>query len=226
MTEKKKEIVTLLTEAKNKEVPVKEEKQIGLRYVIIILIIFICITLGAALAYLDLKKKYEDMHASMSMHVSESLKRADELEGEKKFSAARERYASVLGIDSSLDQQIKASISRLDHKIHGNKEVQAYFDKIQIKNLRLRRNQYELKVAGNIVNSGKRYLSEIELTIYCLDEEERPVCEKKIKTVSSDGKPLKKYQKRRFSLAIPDVPEGAKEVQVIVTDIEFVDVYE
>jgi hypothetical protein len=58
-------------------------------------------------------------------------------------------------------------------------------------------------------------------TIYCIDEEERPVRETKCLPVSSNSKPLKRYERRKFAVTIPNVPDSAKEVQVVVSGMDF-----
>jgi hypothetical protein len=227
MTGKKKEILHLIDEAKNHTKPVDKDIHIARRYLFLMLALLLAAVIAGFFKYFEIQNEYRDL-------ISDSLKRAEQLEREKEFVAAKELYETVSQADSSSYEDIEKDLSRLDKKIQHRREVLAYRDKVQIKNLNLWRKFFELKVSGSIINTGKRPLNEIELTIYCLNEDERPVCEEKITAVSSDGKPLKRHQRRKFSffrkyderefsLEINSVPESVREVQVIVTDIDFAD---
>jgi hypothetical protein len=227
MTEKKAEIHRLFDEAVNNKKSKDNDRRLYSLSFFVLLALFILAVLAGLFMYSELKKDFHSV-------LSDSLKRAELLEEEKKFVAAREIYLSVKKTSDSPDDKIERAIKRLDEKIQHAKEVLAYQDKIHIKNLKFWRDKYEIKVSGNIVNAGKRNLNEIELTVYCLDAYDKPVCEETIKTVSSDGKPLKRYQKRtfsfltnypkrEFSVDIPVVLKSVKDVQIIVSDINFED---
>jgi len=188
----------------------------------------------AVLAYVGLQKDHRGLQQTFNQKVLDIIQRAKELEGKKQYVAAKEMYLSVLGIEDSHDKEIETAETRLDDKIQHIKEVLAYKSNLQIRNIAIRKDTYELKVSGNIVNKGNRPLHEIELTIYCLDEKQKPICEEKLSAVSSDGKPLSRNQKRPFSFlrtydrkkfnqAIPAVPALVDKVQVIITDIAFAD---
>jgi hypothetical protein len=234
MTENKAKIIHLLNEAKKNKLPDDKERRLSSRYFFLVLALLTVFVIVMLLAYVGLQKDHRGLQHTINQRVSDSLQRAEELEGEKKYAAAIEMFLSVLGIDPSHDDEIDTAVKRLDNKIQHIREVRAYQGKIQIRDLAIRKDKFELKVSGNIVNKGKRPLDEIELTIYCLDEGQKPVCEEKFTAISSDGKPLSRYQKRTFSflrtydkreftLAIPAVPASVDEVQVIVTDIAFAD---
>jgi cell division protein ZapA (FtsZ GTPase activity inhibitor) len=234
MTENKAKIFHLLKEAKNNKLPDDQEKRRSSRYFFLVLALLTVFVIVALFAYVGLQKDHQGLQQTINQRISDSLQRAEELEGEKKYAAAIEMYLWVLGIDPSHDYEIERAVKRLDDKIQHIREVRAYQGKIQIRDLAIRKDKFELKVSGNIVNKGKRPLDEIELTIYCLDEGQKPVCEERLTAVSSDGEPLSRYQKRTFSflrtydkrefaLAIPTVPASVDEVQVIVTDIAFAD---
>jgi hypothetical protein len=227
MKEKKAEIHRLFDEAIENKRHEEKYSRLYRRSFFLLLALLLSVVIAGLYMYSELQKDYRNL-------LSNSLKRAEHLEEEKKFIAARELYLSVRENAGTPDEKIDRAIKRLDERIEHTKEVLAYQEKIHIKNLRFWRDKYEIKVSGNIVNAGKRNLNEIELTIYCLDAYDRPVCEETIKTVSSDGKPLRRYQKRtfsfltnyskrEFSVDIPVVKKSVKGVQIVVSDIDFED---
>ena len=234
MTDKKAEIFNLFKEAEKHNTPVRKDSRISRLYFFLVLTLIPVVVVVAVLAYMELRKDHLGLQQTFNQKVLDIIQRAEELEGEKKYAAAIEMYLSVLGIDPSHDYEIERAVKRLDDKIQHIREVRAYQGKIQIRDLAIRKDKFELKVSGNIVNKGKRPLHEIELTIYCLDEGQKPICEEKLSAVSSDGKPLSRNQKRPFSFlrtydrkkfnqGIPAVPALVDKVQVIVTDIAFAD---
>jgi hypothetical protein len=234
MTDNKEKIINLITEAKKNNTPVKKERRISLRYLFLILTLFTVIVVVMILAYIRLQDDHRGFLQSFNQKAVDILQRAEELEGEKKYVAAKEMYLSVRGIEGSHDKVIERAEIRLAEKIHHIKEVMAYSGNIQIRNIAIRKDTYELKVSGNIVNKGKRPFHKIELTIYCLDKRQRHICEENLSAVSSDGKPLSRNQKRPFifirsydpkeySQAIAAIPALVDKVQVIVTDIAFAD---
>ncbi len=227
MDEKKAEIYNLFDDATKNTTPEGKDRQIARRYFFILLALFIAVVIGALYMYVGLQKDYRSL-------LLDSYRRAEQLEEDKKFIASKEIYLSIQETAGISDDRTKRAIKRLDKKIDHSKEVLAYQDKIHIKDLDFWRDKYEIKISGNIVNAGKRNLNAIELTVFCLDANDKPVCEESIKTVSSDDKPLKRYQKRpfsflttddkrEFSVDIPVVLKSVKGVQVIVTDIDFED---
>lgn len=86
-------------------------------------------------------------------------------------------------------------------------------------------------VLGEIKNGGNRALSDVELTIYCLDKHGSPIFEKSYHPVHasdvsmvSSNLPLKPGYSRRFEVIINDAPsEWSGRVEVKVTKIEFTD---
>jgi hypothetical protein len=78
----------------------------------------------------------------------------------------------------------------------------------------------EIKVSGSIMNTGSREVDDIGLTVYCLDARDRPVCEQKLTASSPDNEPLGRYQRRRFATTFDNWSDSAKEVKVIVGNIE------
>ncbi len=229
MTENKTKIIEILRSAKpTPSDDVQHKRKISIYFFLFpTILITIAIVVTGLYMYIELQKDYSSL-------LLDIYRRAEQLEEDKKFIASKEIYLSIQEIAKVSDDRTKRAINRLDKKIEHGKEVLAYQDKIHIKNLNFWRDKYEIKISGNIVNAGKRNLYTIELTVFCLDANDKPVCEETIKTVSSDGKPLKRYQKRtfsflttyderEFSVDIPVVLKSVKGVQIIVTDIDFED---
>jgi archaellum component FlaG (FlaF/FlaG flagellin family) len=100
--------------------------------------------------------------------------------------------------------------------------VRAYNDNLPITITSNRNTGDTIKLKGYIKNTGTREIGTITLTAMCLDESSFPVC-KQVNTVrSSDGNPLKQYQRRRFNITIDSPPDNSKTVQVFVSNIEFI----
>jgi len=100
-------------------------------------------------------------------------------------------------------------------------EVRAYSDRLELRGIRVRNVSGELMVSGEIRNIGRRDVVDIELSVYCLDESDMAICSTKYVSTSPDGEPLGYYQRRKFNISIPDFPETAKDVHVVVSDVRF-----
>ena len=108
----------------------------------------------------------------------------------------------------------------------------AYLDKILVMGVVVEPMTLGRKgVLGEIKNGGNRALSDVELTIYCLDKNGSSIFEKSHHPVhASDvslvtsNLPLKPGYSRRFEVIINDAPsEWSGKVEVKVTKIEFTD---
>lgn len=109
-----------------------------------------------------------------------------------------------------------------------NEEKQAYVDKVKIVNLRVAKAILDdWGVFGEIKNIGNRTLTEVEITIYYLDEYGNTIYEDTFHPVlisrwSSDNKPLKPNYSEKFGYGTDDVPsEWSKKIEAYVTNIEF-----
>ena len=107
-------------------------------------------------------------------------------------------------------------------------EKQAYIDKVKIVNLRVAKAVLDdWGVFGEIKNTGNRTLTEVEITIYYLDEYGNTIYEDDYHPVliskwSSDNKPLKPNYSEKFGYGTDDVPsEWSKKIKAYVTNIEF-----
>jgi hypothetical protein len=84
-------------------------------------------------------------------------------------------------------------------------------------------------VFGEIKNTGDRTLKGVEITIYCLGPDGKPIFEKTYHPVlvtemsfGDEGKPLKPGYSRTFGVKMDDAPSSwTKKVDVKVTSIEF-----
>lgn len=100
------------------------------------------------------------------------------------------------------------------------RQTRIYSGWLEIRNVRLAHINGELLVSGEIRNTGKLGFNDIELTIYCLGEEGTPLCEKTHLTSSSDGKPLERGQHRKFRFKLERAPAEAREVQIIISELD------
>jgi hypothetical protein len=86
-------------------------------------------------------------------------------------------------------------------------------------------------VFGEVKNNGDRSLSQVEITIYCLNRDGKAVFEKAYHPVlvsslgfGSDNQPLKPGYSRQFGVRLDDAPsDWAGEVDIKVTAVEFAD---
>ena len=84
-------------------------------------------------------------------------------------------------------------------------------------------------VFGEVKNVGDRALKEVEITIYCLGQDGKPVFEKKGYPVrvseygfGDTNQPLKPGYSRQFGVKLDDAPsDWAKRVDVKVTSLAF-----
>jgi hypothetical protein len=161
--------------------------------------------------------------------VGEVMRQAKQLEKEKKLYAAKEKYQEVLELDSKV-VEASEKIKHLDAEIKNFSEKQAYIDKVKITKLEVAKAVLgELGVFGEIKNLGNRSLEEVEITIYFLDKDGKPIFEETHHPVlvskysfGDRNKPLKPNYTRKFGYGTDDVPsDWAKKVRVKITDLEF-----
>jgi hypothetical protein len=108
--------------------------------------------------------------------------------------------------------------------------VKAYLSRVVVSNVHVGRNVLdELGVFGEVKNIGDRALKEVEITIYCLGADGKPVFEKKYYPVlatdlsfGDEKEPLKPGYSRTFGVKMDDAPsDWAKKVNVEVTSVAF-----
>jgi hypothetical protein len=139
------------------------------------------------------------------------------------FAGAARNKVTFLGDQvNSLRQDLAVKTAAVK-KTEILKEVQAYAEKLRIANVRVSNMNHEVRLSGKITNTGSREIDDIELTLFCLDKHDKPVCEQHHVASSPDYEPLKRYQNRRFRVTMGNVPRESKEIEVIVSNIEFAD---
>lgn len=161
--------------------------------------------------------------------VDEAMTQAEQLEKEKKFYAAKEKYQEILELDSEV-VEASEKMKKLDNSIKSFKEKQAYVDNVKIGDLEVGKAVLGgLGVFGEVKNLGDRTLTKVEITIYFLDKDGNPIFEKTYCPVlvsewsfGDRAQFLKSGYSRKFGVKADDVPsDWAKKVKVKVTDIEF-----
>jgi hypothetical protein len=109
-------------------------------------------------------------------------------------------------------------------------DSRAYRSKVFISNLRVGQSALDQPAAfGEIRNGGDRTLSEVEITVYCLDATGKPVFEETAHPVlvsefsyGDANKPLKPGYSRKFGVTLDDAPSTwSKEVRAVVTGVKF-----
>ncbi len=154
---------------------------------------------------------------------------AESLEGEKKLEAAKLKYEAIFKLDG---KAIYAGekINQLNKDIEHFKEAQAYIDKVEVRNLEVADSMFEGKgVFGEIKNLGDRTLTQVEITIFFLDDAGKDIYEKKYHPVmvsdfsfGSSNEPLKPNYSTKFGCKTEGAPsEWPGKVRVQVTDLKF-----
>ena len=106
-----------------------------------------------------------------------------------------------------------------------------YLDKVHITNLRVGVGKSyrgeEKAVFGTVVNKGDKTLDKVQVTVYFLDEQGRPMYEERyhavlVSSYSSDNGPLRPNYRESFGYSARDVPDGwSGDVDAKVTNLEF-----
>ena len=106
----------------------------------------------------------------------------------------------------------------------------AYLSKVVVRGVTVGKSALgETGVFGEVKNNGERTLKTIEVTIYCLGHEGKPIFEKTYDPVlvsefgfSESSEPLKPSYSRKFGVKLDDAPsDWNKKVSVKVTRVEF-----
>jgi ribosome-binding factor A len=154
---------------------------------------------------------------------------AEKLEKQKKFAEAKAKYVEVQGL-SSRDETAPKKIKELEEKAARYKEIQAYFQNIEVRNIHTGRGVLgDMGVFGEVKNKGDKTLKRVEITTYCLDKDGKVVFEKNYTPVliseynfMGDNQPLKPNYTRQFGCKLSDAPsDWSGKVRVAVTDVEF-----
>ncbi len=113
---------------------------------------------------------------------------------------------------------------------HDNSEQSAYLSKLLVNKISVGKSELgDTGVWGEIKNTGDRTLKKVEITIYCLGSDRKPVFEKTYHAVlvtemsfGDSNLPLKPGYSRQFGVKMDDAPsEWTKKVDVKVTSVEF-----
>jgi hypothetical protein len=109
-------------------------------------------------------------------------------------------------------------------------DQQAYVDKVLVRNVSVGKSVLgEPGAFGEVKNTGERTLKSVEITIFCLGEDGKPVFEKKFHpvlasdfSIGKSAEPLKPGYSRQFGVKLDDAPsDWNKKVDVRVTGLEF-----
>jgi hypothetical protein len=108
-------------------------------------------------------------------------------------------------------------------------EASAYMSSIGLVGVRVGDGLTGKGVFGEVKNNGNRILSKVEITIYCLGDDNKPVFEKTYTPVlvssfslGDANEPLKSGYSRKFGVRLDDAPsDWAGDVNVKITGVEF-----
>jgi len=172
--------------------------------------------------------------------VRSLIAEAEQLRKEKKLHAAREKYDSVLELDSKIVEAQKAR-DELGREIAAFEEKQAYVGNIELYDFKAKYydTYLEKRVPGvqfKLRNKGDRALRKVEVTVYFQDATGTVIAEEDFHPVlvtkysfGRDNKPLKpnyvwQMERGKFYQAT-SVPSEWKEgaATAKITDIEFAD---
>ncbi|MBU1570588.1 MAG: hypothetical protein KKE00_08765 [Proteobacteria bacterium] len=151
----------------------------------------------------------------------EFSKQATQLEKSNEFEKAKAKYQEALSLDKN-NKTAQGGLAGIDKKIEAYKAKKVYFDKIEVRNVRVNDKVFSIETwaFGEIKNTGDRTLKTIELTIYGLDSKGKPVFEKRYNRAFVG--PMKPNYSKNFAAELDDAPsDWSKKVKVAVTDIEF-----
>ena len=182
--------------------------------------------------YYDLVKEKDGWKVFLNY---EGIERSQELKNKAESLEAQKRYAEAgsaleeAAILNPKDTEIPGKIRTMGRKASEYKEKQAYFDKIEVRNVSVEQgNLGQLGVVGELKNRGDRTLRSVAITVYYLDSDGNGIHEKTHYPVSvtgesdGDNHPLKPNYGKTFRYRIDGVPsDWAKKVKVAVTDVEF-----
>ena len=182
--------------------------------------------------YYDLVKEKDGWKVFLNyegIEKSRELKnKAESLERQKKYSEAKSAFEEASRLNPK-DTEIPGIIKAMDRKAAEYKERQMYFDKIEVRNVSVEKNNLgQLGVVGELKNRGNRTLRAVAMTVYYLDKEGNGIHEKTYYPVlmteefSGDNQPLKPNYAKTFWYRVDGAPsDWAKKVKVAVTDVEF-----
>jgi hypothetical protein len=115
-------------------------------------------------------------------------------------------------------------------KSPNDEAVKAYLGRVTVSGVHVARSVLDQTgVFGEVKNAGDRTLKEVEITIYCLGRDGKPIFEKTYYPVlvtdmsfGDEGKPLKPGYSRTFGVKMDDAPsEWTRKVDVKVTSVKF-----
>jgi len=182
--------------------------------------------------YYDLVKEKDGWKVFLNyegIEKSRELKnKAESLERQNKYSEAKSAFEEASRLNPK-DTEIPGIIKAMDRKAAEYKERQMYFDKIEVRNVSVEKNNLgQLGVVGELKNRGDRTLRAVAMTVYYLDKEGNGIHEKTYYPVlmteefSGDNQPLKPNYAKTFWYRVDGAPsDWAKKVKVAVTDVEF-----
>ncbi|HDL21098.1 MAG TPA: hypothetical protein ENH30_07460, partial [Nitrospirae bacterium] len=96
-------------------------------------------------------------------------------------------------------------------KLNQTITADSYRDSLKLTGVRIKKSGNTLTISGGIKNVGHRQVSDIEITVYFLDDRDKIISHESFTSMSPDGLPLAKNRKRNFIFTVPGPPNNTKE---------------
>jgi len=144
-------------------------------------------------------------------------------------------FSAAIGSRSLLTSQVPTAsapaATRESRPNNGPPETAAYLPRVSLVGIRVEDSLTGKGVFGEVKNNGDRALSKIEVTIYCLGRDKKPVFEKTYTPVlvgpfsfGDEAQPLKPGYSRKFGVRLDDAPsDWSGDVDVKITAVTFAD---
>jgi hypothetical protein len=164
------------------------------------------------------------------------LREARDLAREDQHENAILKYKEVLELDAN-SEPAKEGIKTAELEIENKQARDAYITKVELKDFRVGEGtKYgygdpKPAVFGTVVNNGDRILSEVEITVYFLNEQDSVIGEEDFHPVlispysMGDNKPLKPNYEKDFGYGVEDYAPSSwsGKARAEITDIEFLE---
>ncbi len=115
-----------------------------------------------------------NLNVKLNMQIDKLKREATDLEKQKKYNEAKNKYLEINSIKSN-DIKLQKKIEELDKKIEEQKAKNDYIKKISLNNIKVfDYKEYSFSnsvkaLKGSVVNNGSKNLSDVELIVYFYD---------------------------------------------------------
>jgi hypothetical protein len=183
----------------------------------------------------ELVKEPDGWKVFLNWEFDSALADAKRLRAEEKWTEALAKYNRALELKVGNSEASKGK-TEVERELLILEEKRAYIQMLRVKDFRVGRGRKysfgdpERGVFGAVVNNGDRTLDEVQITVYFLDGDGKPIAETDYHPVlvtefsfGSDNKPLRPGYIKEFGYVVSDkAPSGwSGKATVEITDIKF-----